>query len=303
MMVSATTKALKQSAIGNCSGSPARSLLVRIYPVDAVEKPVELNHEPLLVGRDDGSSMQIDADSVSRRHAFIEHDGQSHIISDLGSTNGTFVNEKRINAAVKLENGDRVRFGNQIYKYLLSDRIEMQYHEVMFSMMTTDGLTSAYNKRYFLETLERELTLSSRSESPLCVIMMDLDKFKSVNDTYGHLAGDTVLIEFARRAKSVLRSGEFLARYGGEEFAMLLTRTTLAEAESAAERIRQVVARAPIQHESLEIPVTVSLGLSCFEGLESPEPKALIAHADSLLYAAKHAGRNQCKSSMWNPVQ
>lgn len=297
------TKALKQSAMGGASGLPARCLLVRIYPVDVVEKPVELPHEPLLVGREDCSTMQIDADSVSRRHALIEYDGQTHIISDLGSTNGTFVNENRVNAAVTLKNGDRIRFGNQIYKYLTSDRIEMHYHEVMFSMMTTDGLTSVYNKRYFLETLERELLLSSRSKSPLCVIMMDLDKFKSVNDTYGHLAGDTVLIEFAHRAKSVLRSGEFLARYGGEEFVMLLTRTTLAEAEYAAERVRHAVAVAPIQYESLEIPVTVSLGLSCFEGPESPEPNALIAHADALLYAAKHAGRNQCKSSLWNPVQ
>ncbi len=302
LMNALLTKPLKQASNGLLPGTSSRCLLVRIYPVEGIEKPLELLQDSLLVGRDDGCTLPIEEDSVSRRHALIEYDGESHVIVDLGSTNGTFVNEKRVDAPVRLESGQRLRFGNRIYKYLTSDRIEMEYHEVMFSMMTTDGLTLVYNKRYFLETLERELALSHRSGSPLCVMMMDLDKFKSVNDTYGHLAGDAVLIEFARRSQSVLRSGEIFARYGGEEFAMLLTRTSLAEAESVAERIRQVAASAPVQYESINIPLTVSLGVSCFEGPVLPDRNALLAHADELLYTAKDSGRNQVKSSLWNGV-
>jgi diguanylate cyclase (GGDEF)-like protein len=298
-MSAVLTKRLNQSTNDKASATSNRCLLVRIYPMDAIEKPVELSQEPWLIGRDEHCSLAIKEDSVSRRHALLEFDGQSHVILDLGSTNGTFVNENRVNSARPLESGDRIRFGNHIYKYLTSDRIEMQYHEVMFSMMTTDGLTSVYNKRYFLETLERELAQSHRAGSPLCLIMMDLDKFKSINDTHGHLAGDAILVEFARRTKSVLRSGDLLARYGGEEFAMVLTRTSLAEAITVAERVRQTVAATPMIYETESILTTVSLGVSCFEGSSTPKPSELIAHADELLYAAKHAGRNQAISALW----
>ncbi len=293
------TEPLKMPVPVESGAKASRCLLVRIYPVDAIEKPVELGHEPLLIGRDVACTLSIEEDSVSRRHALIEFDGQSHQIVDLESTNGTFVNEKRVISPRRMENGDRIRFGKHIYKYLISDRIEMHYHEVMFSMMTTDGLTSVHNKRYFLETLERELSQSLRAGSPLSLMMMDLDKFKSVNDTYGHLAGDEVLIEFSRRAKSILRSGDLLCRYGGEEFVMLMTRTTLDEAVGVAERVRCAIGSAPVRYESIEIPITLSLGVTCFEGQAIPEPNALIAFADGLLYAAKNSGRNQVQSSPW----
>lgn len=301
-MNSVLTKALNPSALGSRTGTPAHCLLVRIYPVDEIEKPLEFQREPLLVGRDASCSLTIDADSVSRRHALIEFDGRSHTVTDLGSTNGTYINDQRVHSVCALHNGDRIRFGNHIYKYLTADQIEMHYHEVVFSMMTTDGLTSVYNKRYFLETLDRELMLSCRSGSPLALIMIDLDKFKSVNDSYGHLAGDAVLVEFARRARAVLRSGELLSRYGGEEFAMLLTKTTLVEAEGVAERVRQVIAKTPIVYESVAIPITVSLGVSCYAEPRPLEPASLIAHADSLLYAAKHNGRDQFQSAAFVPV-
>ncbi len=221
-------------------------LLVRIYPVSGIEQPLELAAEPVLVGRDRECGLALDDDSVSRRHATIQPWEHGHAVVDLGSTNGVYLNERRIAGTQPLQPGDRVRFGNQIFKYLGADGIEAQYHEVVFKLMTTDGLTGAYNKRYLLETLDREWQQSRRAGTPLSVMMLDLDKFKAVNDTYGHLAGDAVLVEFARRVRGVLRSGDLLARYGGEEFCMLLSRTALDDAVQVAERVRALAAATPV---------------------------------------------------------
>ncbi len=270
------------------------SLLVRIYPVNGIEQPLELKREPISIGRDASCSLPLCDDSVSRRHAMIEPQGDGHLVTDLGSTNGTYVNERRIEGSQPLAAGDRLRFGNQIFKYLSSDRIEAQYHEVVFKLMTTDGLTSVHNKRYLLETLERERAQSRRAGTPLCLLMMDLDKFKSINDTHGHLAGDAVLVEFSRRAKSALRSGDLLARYGGEEFAMLLTRTDLHDAVQVAERVRQLVAASAVEFEGVSIPITVSIGLCC-DDHRAPEPRDLLSLADEQLYVAKNSGRNQVR--------
>ena len=149
------------------------SLLVRIYPVSGIEQPLQLPDEPLLIGRDVNCSLTLSDDSVSRRHALIEPNGDGHLVADLGSTNGTYINERRIHESQRLIAGDRVRFGNQIFKYLSADRIEAQYYEVVFKLMTTDGLTSAHNKHYLLETLEREWHQSRRAGTPLCVMMLE----------------------------------------------------------------------------------------------------------------------------------
>ncbi|MFO1095946.1 MAG: GGDEF domain-containing protein [Planctomycetaceae bacterium] len=277
--------------------SPPPCLLTRIYPINGIEEPLQIHDEAILVGRDAHCQLALCDDSVSRRHATIERRGEGHCVTDLGSTNGTFVNEEQIRGTRALQTGDRVRFGNQIFKYLSGDRIEAQYHEVVFHMMTTDGLTRAHNKRYLLDTLERELVQSLRARTPLCVLMFDLDKFKLVNDTHGHLAGDAVLVEFARRVKSVLRSGDLFARYGGEEFAMVLTRTALSDAVAVAERVRELTAAAPMEFEGRPIPVTVSIGVSCEAGDRECAPLEVIARADQQLYVAKKSGRNQVRSA------
>ena len=225
----------------------------------------------------------------------IEPNGHGHLVTDLQSTNGTYVNEERALEARRLATGDRVRFGNQIFKYLSADCVEARYHEVIFELMTTDGLTGVHNKRYLLETLDREVQQSRRSGTPLCVMMLDLDKFKVVNDTFGHLAGDAVLVEFARRAKSELRGGDLLARYGGEEFAMVLTRTELKDAVQVAERIRQSTAAEPVEFEEYSIPITVSIGICCDHDLQDRDSRDLLVSADEQLYIAKQSGRNQVR--------
>lgn len=267
-------------------------ILVRIYPHKDIGQPIPIENDSLLVGRDESSHVRLVDDSVSRRHAAIEWDVKGHRIVDLCSTNGTFVNEARIQET-RLQSGDRVRFGNQIFKYLSSDGIESQYHEVIFKLMTTDGLTQVYNKRFFLDCLERELLQSAGTGTRLCVLMMDLDRFKTTNDTFGHLAGDAVLIEFARRTGTVIRSGEIFARFGGEEFALLCTRSTLPEAAETAERIRSIAQSCPVVFDDHPIAMTVSIGVAESNGREDDRAESLLAKADKWLYAAKNGGRNQ----------
>lgn len=280
-------------AVGGISpAASAMGRLVRIYPANALIEPIVLSQKAWLVGRDAEADIVLADDSVSRRHAMLDVDANGCAVSDLNSTNGTYVNEERVTKRL-LAAGDRVRFGNQIFRYVTSDAIEAQYHELVYKMMTTDGLTQVHNKRYLLETLEREIARARRLLGSMCVAMLDLDKFKSVNDIYGHLAGDTVLVEFAKRAQAVLRDGELLARYGGEEFALVIPDASVEAGCETCERVRKAIASAPVRFEANVIPVTVSIGLKCLAAGEELTPVEMIAQADHHLYQAKHGGRNR----------
>jgi diguanylate cyclase (GGDEF)-like protein len=267
--------------------------LVRIYPAEGIGEVFELDHRGVTIGREPVCDIVLRDDSVSRRHAMIECCPEGFLISDLGSTNGVYINDLRADRQ-SLTAGDRIRLGNQIFKYVSSDRIESQYHELVYKAMTTDGLTQAFNKRYLLEVLDRELSRCRRTGRPLSVLMIDLDRFKDVNDKFGHLAGDSVLVEFARRASSLLRRDEILARYGGEEFAVVLTDTPVGDARVAAERLRQAIADTPFLTERAEVSVAVSIGIAESRCTEDEDASALLDRADAMLYAAKQAGRNRC---------
>ncbi len=192
----------------NWAEQPCR--LVRIYPASNIGQVVELTGQTLVIGRDADSHLELPDDSVSRRHALLEPNESGYLLTDLDSTNGTYVNDTRV-VTRQLQPGDRVRFGNQIFKFLATNQIEAEYHETVYKIMTTDGLTQAFNKRYFSEVLEREFVRSQRTNRPLSLLVIDLDKFKLINDTYGHLAGDEVLSELCRRIKQLLRRDEVLA--------------------------------------------------------------------------------------------
>ena len=162
----------------------------------------------------------------------------------------------------------------------------------------TDTLTGCHNRRYLEERLQQELARAQRYRHPMCCMFFDLDYFKSVNDKYGHLVGDNVLIEFARRLKKQLRVNDIVVRYGGEEFAALLPETDLRAALVMAERIRQAI-RKPMLLDQQVLNITVSIGVSEF----TPRPRVqgnlqtlgsrLLAAADEALYQAKAEGRNR----------
>ena len=278
--------------LGDLSAGEPPGCLVRIYPADGIGQMVELAHEQTVLGRDAGCDLELADDSVSRRHAAIEFAGGGFDVVDLGSTNGTYVNDVRV-ARQRLNAGDRLRVGNQIFRFLGADRIEAEYFETVYRIMTVDGLTQVYNKRCLLESLERELLRAQRTLRSLSVLLFDVDRFKTINDTHGHLAGDEVLVELCRRAKGLLRRDELLARYGGEEFALVLVETPLDEARLVAERLRQTIAENPFTTERAEIGVTISIGVAETRDGESIAAAELLDRADKQLYAAKEAGRNR----------
>lgn len=246
-----------------------------------------------VVGRDQEADLVIPRSTISRQHSrLMRREGLGWFVEDMGSTNGTFVNESRIRER-KLEDGDQIRFGDTIFKFLTGANVEAAYHEEIYRMTIVDGLTGVYNKRYFLDFMEREMARSHRHDQPLSLVMFDIDHFKKINDQRGHLAGDAVLKELCTRIKVRIRREDLFARYGGEEFAAILTGTSLEGGVAFAEHIRLLVSQQPFHFNNQVIPVTVSLGVSCLHGESDLSAEELVSRADANLYAAKHGGRNQ----------
>ncbi|NJO85368.1 MAG: GGDEF domain-containing protein [Synechococcaceae cyanobacterium RM1_1_27] len=169
--------------------------------------------------------------------------------------------------------------------------IELQYHETLFRMAMIDGPTGIYNKSYFMEALEREIARASRYGTPLTLLMLDIDHFKTVNDCYGHLAGDYVLWELAELIKRRIRAEDIVARYGGEEFSMVLPQTKRDGGLALAENLRQTIEDYPFVFTTHRILVTSSIGLAQWQ--PSMNRMQLIEAADAKLYEAKWAGRNR----------
>jgi diguanylate cyclase len=250
-----------------------------------------LGEQALEIGRTSSCGLVLDLDSVSRQHARIEWTGASHRVKDLGSTNGTYVNEHRISEA-GLTDGDRLQIGKVLLKYIAGGNIEASYHEEVQRLMRFDGLTGVYNKSHFEETLQHLLASERSAPRPIGLIVFDLDHFKQVNDTHGHTAGDAVLRQVAGVVADQLTQQEFLARVGGEEFAVLCNGMVLRAVQGLAERIRASVEGTRCVFEDRLIPVTLSLG-AAERTAGSQEPgERLFERADTLLYAAKAAGRN-----------
>ncbi|MDQ2105820.1 GGDEF domain-containing protein [Azospirillum sp. C340-1] len=156
---------------------------------------------------------------------------------------------------------------------------------------TIDPLTGALNRRAFMSHAERELLRAQRSGAPLTLLLLDLDRFKRVNDTFGHLAGDALLRRFSEIVSARLRRTDLFGRYGGEEFCLLLPDTDQIGAAALAEALRRDVAARPLDFQGQEIAATVSIGIAACHGGEPLD--AALAAADRALYRAKHNGRNQ----------
>ena len=292
------------------TGAPAQAVdacMVFLYPPGPLMgRRLTLERDLYAIGRSADTDVQIERDSVSRRHAQILRSERGWRIEDLGSTNGVYVNDQRLDErsgrAHTLRDGDIVKIGDAILKFLAGENVEAAYHEEIYRLTIVDGLTGLANKRHFLEFLDREVAAAARYGHPISLIMMDLDHFKKVNDAHGHLVGDLVLKELAARMKSRVRREDLAARYGGEEFAIILTHTEEQGARAFADSLRAIVAATPFLCDGLAVSCTVSLGVASLASLEQPENPTelrsvritdLIKIADERLYRAKESGRNR----------
>lgn len=160
-------------------------------------------------------------------------------------------------------------------------------------MATTDHLTKAYNRRFFFDVAEKEVKRAVRKQSPLSLLLFDIDKFKEVNDSYGHHHGDEVLIGISRVCQEMLRGEDVFARFGGEEFAVLLPEADLDEAVVIAERLRELVAEHTVSDKGKTISVTISIGVASWQSGKSLDINTLLNQADQAMYHSKAAGRDQ----------
>jgi two-component system, cell cycle response regulator len=268
--------------------------LVVIYTAEPglLGKRFVLDRSPLRVGRGADNHVVLEGDSVSRRHAHFERRGNAWFVVDDGSTNGTYLNEDQVTRENLLNNGDRIKVGPTILKFLSGLDAEAKYHEEIYKMTIVDGLTQIHNKRYLFEALDKELIRARRYERELSLIIFDIDFFKRINDQFGHLAGDYVLRELARVVQDRIRRDEVFARYGGEEFVIVLPETGMSGALALAENLRQRVGSHGFVFQGERIPVTISMG--CAQLVKDDKAAAdLIQRADEKLYEAKRGGRNR----------
>lgn len=273
-----------------------RACLVQIYPTDAgMGSRHELGAVTLVIGRGEDCEITTPEQSVSRRHALIEPSSSGgYLISDLKSTNGTFVNDEPVTTTAKLiHDGDYVRVGNCIFRFLAGGNVEAMYHEEIYRMTILDGLTQVHNQRYMLEFLDREIIRAIRHKRPLSLVLFDVDFFKAVNDKLGHLVGDFTLRELAFLVRQVIRREDLLARYGGEEFALVLVEADREEATEIAERIRVMIEQHTFSFDNQSFQITISCGVADCSENPSGTVQGLIKRADEKLFEAKRAGRNR----------
>ena len=269
---------------------------------DLLAVPIPLEREEVILGRAFEADVRINDTKVSRQHAKIntivddETNETKYILVDLESKNGTLLNGQNISQEV-LHNGDKIIIGEHILRFELLDEIDRAYQHQIRRLLSHDDLTGLLSSRSFFSELRREASHSTVEKRPFCVLMMDLDHFKQVNDTYGHLTGSKTLEEIGLCIMYNLRNGDVAARFGGEEFAAFLLDAELPQGIVAAERIRQ-----SIEEQDFSIvkvgkklqthKITISIGIASFPK-DSSDPIELVELADSALYRAKREGRNR----------
>jgi two-component system, cell cycle response regulator len=261
----------------------------RVCSVDATE---------VTLGRSSDCVHCFDEASLSRLHAKVIRTVAGVVIRDEGSRNGVFVNERKV-VAEQLRDGDRVRLGSAItLRFQLVDDAEEKALRKVYESSVKDGLTGAFNRKHLEERLASEVAFAVRHRTALSVILLDIDFFKKVNDTYGHLVGDDVLRATADVLRSTIRTEDLLARYGGEEFVVLVRGTELGKSVQLAERLRATIEARPVEADGHTIARTISAGVASLECCgEDRSVKALLGLADDRLYRAKESGRNRVVAS------
>jgi len=273
---------------------PGEACLVVIHaPVQSdLGRRFVLDKDTTTVGRGRDNDIVLPSDCVSRRHARLEQRAGNLFVVDLASTNGTFINDDAHSIRERqVQRGDRVKIGDTIFKYLSGSDIELQYHEIIHRMAITDGLTDLANRKQLDLILAEEIPRSRRQARDLSMLMIDIDHFKVINDTHGHLTGDSVLRGLAGILQRRLRQGDRLGRYGGEEFCVILPETSRHNAAKFGEELRALVEAHAFVAEDKNIRVTISVGVGTLQ--DDMAMGDFYKSADEMLYRAKRSGRNR----------
>ena len=277
------------------SGGPhrpgPRSACVVVIHGEGLGRRADIGEHPVLVGRSQEADLVIAHKSVSREHCRLWLDGDACRIRDLGATNRTRLNDAPIEEA-ELADGDHIVVGESILKFIGHTSVEARYHEEIYQLATHDALTELYNRRHFIEMLDKEIARTLRHGRTLALCIFDVDLFKPVNDTFGHIAGDEVLRVIGAIVREHVRGDDIASRIGGEEFAVLLPESDAAAAVTFAERVRAAIAAAGFAPGGEPRRMTVSVGVAALAGPEGSR-STLMAAADAALYRAKRAGRDR----------
>lgn len=267
-----------------------------LYDGDEIGALHSLTKDETVIGRTADCDVVIAETRVSRRHAIIRrlttgtHDFE---VIDLASTNGTLLNGDAVDRA-PLKSGDKVGIGGSTLKFAMLDKADLAFQSRIVEMIHIDDLTGLLTKRSLFRALEKELIRAERYSHPLSVLMMDLDHFKRINDTHGHLVGSHCLAEIGKLIRETTRLVDVNGRYGGEEFVSFLPETDIAEALIVAERIRDAIATRWFRHGETIYQVRISIGIATYP-THGSDVEALIQAADIALYRAKDLGRNRCE--------
>jgi diguanylate cyclase (GGDEF)-like protein len=267
--------------------------------------PIPLEREEVTLGRALEADVRVNDARASRMHARInvERDSSTgealYRLTDLGSTNGTLLNGQPVKDAY-LQDGDKITVGEHLMRFELLDDIDREYQRQIHRLLAHDELTGLLTSKSFFSELRRESARAEVESLPFCVLMMDIDHFKVVNDTHGHLVGSQTLEEVGALITRALRAGDVAARFGGEEFAAFLLHADCAQGLVAAERVRasieshvfSAVRRGAANDASETLRLTISIGVAAYPD-DARDPIELIELADTALYRAKNMGRNR----------
>jgi len=219
--------------------------------------------------------------SISRKHARLRYLGPTVTLEDLGSTNGTYINGQPIHDRTVLRSGDRFQTAAVHFKFLHEQDVESAYHLAIYELVAKDGLTEIFNKRKLEEELQRELARAVRHLRPLSLIIFDLDEFKTINDSYGHLCGDFILKQVASLARDLVRPEQVLARVGGDEFVIVTNSADHPEKVGLlAARLAETLGL-PFEVDGQRVEVGASIGIALYPR-DAGSQETLMRAADKL---------------------
>ena len=271
------------------SGLEILPYLVVLHGSD-LGRRIAIRGQSVTLGRADAAEVRIYDERISSLHCKLNMGSEGLMVEDLNSRNGTYIDEQKITRAPLLPHS-QLRIGRTVMRVEFRTEAEIKLQEDIFVQATTDPLTHAPNRRWFTERAEAEVAYANRSEVPLCMVMLDVDHFKAVNDTHGHQAGDFVLVKLAQFMMEKKRHEDLFCRFGGEEFLFMIRLIPVQSAAVFCERIRHAISKTTFTFDKANIPITISMGIAVFK--KGDTLVNLIGRADTALYQAKQLGRNR----------